>query len=533
MKKGGEEYRYNPYMASGLEQFASERLGRLKELGLKYNVTVKRVRHDYSFEYRWTNWVEKLRAVDVFGSYDPANFAAVRDFRDAARALFESRDYGAKGQAEKVVFRLNPVLNGLKCPPVHEVVPLIGMKCERKTVAPRPGDVTLLYFWNSSSERAVAHLKQHSAMFESHPEWVGKVRLLELGNDDNFDATMKELVFHHWERIEHYWMSRAAWDGLWQQIPNREGPYYVLVDKDCEIVFGGELEWAQMEANLDHFMSGEPLVEDNGETADDRRVSKFVLRDPSYPIAQYRQDLDNYAQALHSDFERMTYLLLEVDFYQIHSLDKSPELFGSMCLRYNWFAKYKDAHERIRSEALKRFEQRLEVRTLCEEKQLYKVEYGQKCESCKRDLNVADQYRCAICAGDKQPSYCVGCASINDQAKAVAGLVHPHPLYYLQKDSKMVLDELKIEHMQPCKVSKPERKQPLTCKFCGTNPLETLFKCANCVEFDICHSCFRTSKDPTHAKYTEISQLAQNYRHDLNTHVYVREDFVGMVAYYF
>jgi hypothetical protein len=525
--------RHIRFMACGLDQYITERLARLKGLASQYNVKLGRIRYDYTFEYRYDHVTEKFTVIDVVGYFDPQHIITANKFREEARKLYEIRDYGVKGLAFKIQFRLNPTLKGMKCPPLREVVPLMGSRVKRKTVKPRQGEVTLLYFWNTSSERAVKYLHFNKTIFDTHPDWVGKLRLMEFSTDESFDSTIKATVYQKWERIEHYWMSKQAWEGIWHQIPEKSGPYYVLVDKEGRIALSGDADWVQLGTNLDRFMRGEEVTETYGDDSDDNRIIKCPVKDPTWTLLQYRRDLDTFLQTRHEDIDHTSAMVIDVDFHKIIRPGQETKLYGTFAMRYNWFPKYKEAHERIKNDAKKLFLKRLQMRVSDNEKQMYKIEFGTQCKKCSKPLGECDQFRCAVCTKEETCYFCVECAAINDKATTLEELVHPHGLYYIQKDSKNFLDEIKIERMKAGKITKAERKHPSTCKLCETKPIQILYKCANCVEYDICYSCFKICGNPAHEKYAEKMRKVKEHRHDPTAHVFVREDFLGMLAYYF
>lgn len=527
-------------LANGLEQFLKERREQLKGMASKYGVKLYRIREDYSFIYKSITWTENFIAIDAAGTYNPINEKGNYDpphheeadaFRDEATKHYKSSLYGVKASTYTATFRLNPEIKGLKCPPLEFVVPLIGKDAVRMKVEPNPGQITLLYFWGSPNERAVELLKVHNEILPNHPEWEGKLRIMEFNTDENFETCLTHMIYKNFEKYEQYWICKESWTGIWNVFPDKTGPFYMVVDKNCNIMMSGDPVWLKLETNLPKIMNGEIVNEYYGDDDEDVRIKQYPMKDFNYTLPEYRRDLDAYIKDHFSDFDRTTYLVLDVDFFRIFREGEPTALYGSMCLRYNWFNKFKAEGDRIKNDAIALFGNRFDVRCLASQKDLYSIDWGDKCDKCGKLLGKVAQYRCTFCKPARY--YCVECTKVSDDAKNLEEMVHPHGLYYIQQDSQEMLNELKIQSVKINKLKKFSRSHTDQCKLCGAKPLTVLWKCANCIEFDICYSCFKLSKDPNNPKFPEMIRISKEEKHDFDTHIYVREEFFGMMGYYY
>ena len=511
-----------------MESFLSPELrgtyGKLLHAAGERNIKIRRVRYDYGLTYRDGAWVSQPSDVSVIATYEPDNQAQCESLRATVTSGLSSN--------VKMPIKFNPVLKGTKFPTIEEVVPLIVMKSQRKPLAPRKGEFTLFYLWTSKIERSTEYMKINDEILGKHPEWSGRLRIIEMATDQEMDTASKEIKSSFWEQVDHYWITEKSRNAkFWDSLPEKNGPYYILVDSDGFIDAAGDPEWLPLEKTLEKWMNGEIVQEEYNDESDVKDYVEMKVPNPKI-FEEYEKMGKEFTETHLMAFEKLSNVCIDLNLYLVIKEDKSVETYGSIGIRYAWYEKYKAISDKVVLDAKALFEKNIKVIDTLREKKLASIKYGAKCEKCGKALGEGiDQYRCVSC--DPAVYFCVECIKSRDHAKTMEEAVHPHAFYFIQKDSKNFIDELKIMRVKAETIQKFEMEHRIRCIGCSTEKTNILWKCANCIEQDLCNNCFIASRDPTNPRYEEILGLSKAGGHDAKTHVYVRQDFKDQLAYYY
>lgn len=159
-----------------------------------------------------------------------------------------------------------------------------------------------------------------------------------------------------------------------------------------------------------------------------------------------------------------------------------------------------------------------------EPQQSFKFEYGKNCVKCKVELSeTKPQYYCPF----DQLYYCEECGQfIDSQKKGTEKLVEEHPLLYVNAkrgdDLKRMIQSRVVGQWQMMVWEEEEegRNHPgIACDSCsGDLENTTRWKCVNCLDLDICGSCFEKLKPGDE----DVKTALQKAGHDEESHSYIR-----------
>ena len=516
-------------MEGDFDRFLREAHEKIVALAAKFQVKISRVRYDCGFRSNAYSWERHLGDIGVVVDFAPENQANADLFKEQVTNLYKpaAAESGSKGV--KINVRLNPEIKGIKCPPVTNAIPLVGMS-QRKPIKPRKGEFTLLYFWNATSDRAVDYLETNDKMLESHPEWLNRLRVVEISTDKELESASKELKSCFWEKIDRYWLTHDGWAGLWTHMPDKAGPYYVFCDQDGYIITAGDPSWIDLETTIAKALNGEIIEDSYGDEEEEKRFNTSPVKDLTHTLAQYEDEVQKFSDTYRETIDEVNYTTFELNFYRLYRGTGKMDFYGEFCMRYNWYDKYPNINDKIVEGATKFFGDRVAIKQYQTKTAMTKVVFGAECEKCKKKLGECDQYMCVTCE-DPFVHYCLDCLKPRDTAKKAVDMVHEHGFYFIQKDSKNVLDELKVHEIRITDISEIELNQRVTCCLCTRKETTIVWKCANCVDLELCNECFTITRNQADPKYAQLAVLAKKQHHDIKTHIYVREDFSGLFVY--
>lgn len=493
------------------------------------NIELHRARYEYGFSFDHNEWTyPKVKNFSIVGSYSYCNKDAAK-FKEEVKKLFETEECAK----DCLKLGLNPKLEGMKLPKLCEVVPVIGSKSRRKPLELKRGFYNLLYIWNSKISRCYEYTRTNDELLDRHPEWSGRLRLLEISTDDDLDGANRAIKGKSWERIDHYWVNKKnVKDEFWTEFLSKDTPYYILTDRDGYIVAAGDPEWISLEKNLENWMEGEIIQETYLCEEDTKRYIDIPIKDPNFTFKGCFETAQTFVANNESRFDKMDYLSFSVDLFKLMNTDGTTSQFGEMIMRYNYYEKFKDFNLATLDTLRKAFEGSLKVADHGSTRNTATIEFGKECCNCKISIVDCDQYRCVVC--DPPIYYCLNCLKQRDNIKSKEDLVHEHAFFYIQKDSQEVLDELRIIRVKVSDVKSYKMGHSIYCKMCCKNlDTDIAWKCAVCGDSDFCDACFKISKDENHPDYEKVCTNAKRHRHDPKTHIYVREDVCGQLGFYY
>eukprot|EP00831_Metopus_contortus_P001632 TRINITY_DN10586_c0_g1_i1.p1 TRINITY_DN10586_c0_g1~~TRINITY_DN10586_c0_g1_i1.p1 ORF type:complete len:461 (+),score=74.69 TRINITY_DN10586_c0_g1_i1:16-1398(+) len=406
--------------------FFEDRLKELDKLAEESGITMHRVLYEFSYACQLENWFPRVSVVEGFGTYEEEERAKTQLFEERGKKLFFESCHGIDPKPYRVDFTLLPNMPGKKCPELTDLLPIIGMKAHKKTFVPREGEISLIYFWESSQEKAVKPLQSHQDLFDEYPEWLSKLRIIEVCSDENFEGGVSHIVYSHWTRVEHYWLASSARKDVWGMIPKKISSFYCLVDSFGEIILFGEYSWDKLKEKLENFMFGIPISEDYTESSSES--SLYMLKKKDVDINKVKKNLQEFTKTYMTELDHMIYLHLEANFVHLHRKGRL-EQYGTFTFRYNWFPKFTESNDRIFIGGKKMFGHIFEIVDMRSEKQLYKIELGTTCLICKNPLGECDQFRCTVC--DPPKYFCMACYREAHIVKSIMELPHHHAVYFL------------------------------------------------------------------------------------------------------
>jgi thiol-disulfide isomerase/thioredoxin len=464
---------------------------------------------------------------EVSGSYDPSNAGGKSTFESKVQEIL-----GAKSINAEVELEIK--LKGTKFPTLAQLTP-VSKDDTNKTpvdVAPRPGEATLFDFWATWCGPCQGPMKHNQEMLEKHPEWAGKVRIVGVSIDDKIDAPIARVTEKGWTKIEQYWCPGGWGSTVCKTFGIHGIPFCALVDGTGTIQMTGHPMSMNLEVNLSKF-AAEGHFEGEG-SGDAQGGAK--PKTPDYTFEKCTAELDELYKSHPTVMKAIPEMLIAAVFKKQPKGGKYELGEGFVLLRCTWSKKNKSAFEALKELINTTFASKVNIKLQDREIPMGTLEFGGMCSKCNKSLTGCDQYRCAIC----QPAafFCTACVEEKKNPTAITDLVHPHGLYYLQKDSGPKLDEIAIcdLKMGSGKIE-DKRHGSCGCDFRGLHPegqspcpIGIRWKCANCPTVDVCDLCFNIARNPADPAHAALIQKRTETGHDFKTHVYIRQEFVDFLS---
>ena len=494
-----------------MEESVSELVPELTTLAKDKMIQELEISTTQAYVYRMSKWNEEPVSVSISGTYDPSHSEARDQFSADANKLLEGKEI--VGEIEVV-----PKLKGNKFPTLAKVKQVINPDAAEEDVGPLPGEVTLFDFWATWCGPCQGPMKHNQEMLEKHPEWAGKAKIVGISLDNTIDAPRTRVTEKGWTKVSHYWVS-GGWSSNACKAFGISGiPFCVLVDKAGVIQLTGHPNSMDLENNI------QLLIKD-GTIAGASKEPDAQLKDASYTYAACKTELEEFVKSHEPELKAVTNPLVGSVFKKSAKDGKLVLAGAFLVVRFAWPKKKKDLADKLKADINKSFGAKITIKLQDQEIPLYKIEFGQKCEKCGHVLGKCDQYLCTIC----QPSVylCTECVEKCKNPTKMEDLPHPHPLYFIQKESEPVLEELRWGNLKMGKGSISDKGHHCSCDCCSTTPHGLRWKCAVCADVDVCETCFEANKNPSHEKYEELNKNAQAAGHNMKTHVYIRQEFKG------
>ena len=461
-------------------------------------------------------------SVELSGSYEASNAAGKAAFESKAQELLSEKSINADCELEVK-------LKGNKFPTLANLTPVCKDDKTPVDVAPRPNEATLFDFWATWCGPCQGPMSHNQEMLEKHPEWAGKVRIVGVSIDDEIEKPTQRVQEKGWTKIDHFW-SPGGWGSEVCKTFGIHGiPFCVLVDGTGTIQLTGHPMSMNLEANLSKFAAEGHFEaqEGEGESGPGKKP-----KNPDYTFEKCAADLDELYKSYPAVMTAIPGTLAAVVFKKQPKNGKYELGECIVLLRYTWSKKTKPAVEPLKDLINNTFAANVDIKMQDREIPTFTLEFGGVCNKCNKVLGVCDQYRCAIC----QPAvyFCPSCVEEKKSPTALADLVHPHGLYFLQKDSGPKLDEIVLGDMKMGSgtIANKDHKS-CGCDFRGLHPeghkpypVGIRWKCAHCRTVDVCERCFNVSRNPADPEYAAMIAKGKEAGHDFQTHVYIRQEFV-------
>ncbi len=467
-----------------------------------------------AYVYRQGAFNEQSPSITVKGAYAPDKAAQKDEFCEKASELL-----GAKNMP--CDFDINIKLKGTKFPTLTKLVPVMQDAPTAQEVAPKPGEVTLFDFWATWCGPCQGPMGHNQEMLEHHPEWAGKARIVGVSIDNAVDAPRKRITEKGWTKVDHYW-AEGAWGSDACKAFGIQGiPFCVLVDKTGTIQLTGHPASMDLEHNI-------PALMADGKISGGADEDEPALKDSSYSYETSKKELEEFVKSHDKDLAAVGNVLMASVFNRKADAGKFVDASAFLVVRFTWSKKSSEACKHIKEGIEATFGKKMATKMQDKEMKMFEVAFGEKCGKCGAALGTCDQYLCVQC----KPAFylCKACGDAHPNPTELSQLPHPHGLYYIQKESGPVLDSLVLGDLKTTGSGIANKvHSSCCCDICGTQPQGIRWKCAVCPQGDFCEACF-AARDPANPKHEETVKKAKEGGHDMNTHVYIKQEFAGFVG---
>jgi len=498
------------------------------ELAKKYSIEIHRCRYDYgtNFDGNWK--APHVINFELIGSYSPTNKNYSAYITEVKKLLLHA------ACEEKVIkIKLNPQLKGTKLPPLEKAISIVGSRNHKKPFTCKTGEHTLIYLWSSKIQRCKDYIALNAKMMDNHPEWSGRLKVVEISTDEEMDAVSKTIRSEAWERIEHLWVSkRNITLPFWKEFLEKELPYYILTDKNGYIVVAGDPDWINIEDTVEKWMEGEIISESYLCESELTKLNEKCIKDPKFLLNDGSVLVNKFLEENKTILNYIDHLNLNIEMHRILMKDKEPGYYGELITRYSYYDKYTELVEKHMDILRSYFKDIMRCDDRRSTRSFGRAKFGEACLRCKKELGECDQYMCAVCTPPVH--YCVKCLRERDNIKSREDLIHPHAFFFIQKDSGPVLDELRIKSVSITDTEEYGEQYTVTCRACKKDKkLKIAWKCAVCENIDLCPDCFDISRNPNNPEHAKIRDICARLKHDVKTHIYVREDIMSQLGFHY
>lgn len=182
-----------------------------------------RIFSDYNWERSF--WREIPIRIKAEGAYDNVNYAESENFRMELQKLL-------KKIGESVDICLRPVFKGKQFPIIEGLIQITDTASVLQKGTCEANHATLFIFWSTWCEPSIKEINFANEMFEKHPKWQGKNRIVGINLDLDQEAPRKEITKCKWSNIEHYWAKENWGAEICQYFMIQGLPFSVLVDRE-------------------------------------------------------------------------------------------------------------------------------------------------------------------------------------------------------------------------------------------------------------------------------------------------------------
>ena len=501
-----------------MEASIIEVLPQLTKLAEENGVTDLKATLNMAYVYQNGIFREDQPGFAITGEADPEKSTEKENFIKKADDILTG-----KGITYEADIKAN--FKGKKFPTLKSMKPVFQPDMPSVELTAKEGEVTLFDFWATWCGPCQPPMAHNQKMLEEHPEWVGKVRIVAVSIDDGPEAPKKRAEDKNWKKVEHYWAEGAWGSDACKKFGINGIPFCVLVDKTGIIRMVGHPASMKLDTNLVKLAENNTL--EGGDAEEDGKGNE--LKDKTYTYAQCKTDLEKFVKDHETDLSAVTMPLFACVF-ALQAKDGGMEAEDAfLVVRFKWFSEAKEKAENIKKDLNEIFGKKMIIKMQDIEKKKYKLSYGTKCEKCGKSLVPnTDQYVCVLC---KPEVYlCPECVESHKDPQKLEDLPHPHGLYLIQKESASAMEHIELGDLKQGSGSISEKvHDSCRCDFCGATPSGIRWKCANCPSVDACDKCVKMAKNPADPGYGELITKAKAQNHDMNIHVYVRQEFVQFV----
>ena len=470
--------------------------------------------------YSGSCWNERPSGVEVTGTYESSKEADKEEFEKKANEILGAKSINCEVE-------LKPKLDGMKFPMIKQAKAVVADNPTEQEVAPKDGEVTLFDFWATWCGPCQGPMAHNQEMLVKHPEWAGKARIVGVSIDDEIDAPKKRVTEKGWTKVDHYWVAGGWSSSVCKAFAIHGIPFCVLVDQAGIVKLAGHPASMKLEENIPKLIQGETLPAEKEEEDEDGPA----LKDPNYQQTANKVDLEAFVQSHKTELEGVNNPLIASVYKKAAKEGKMMLASSFVLIRFTWMTKNKAVADKLKADFAAAFESKITHRVQEREIVTATLEFGSKCSKCSKDLGTCDQYLCVECKPLQY--FCLDCIDSHKDPKSVADLGHPHGLYYIQKTSIPCMDAVRFCNLKATEGEHTERNYGgYGCDGCGCRPIiGSHWKCVICADVDICDKCMASYKNPADPEHNAVIEKAKGVGHDMNTHVYGREDFYGLIDF--
>eukprot|EP00826_Nyctotherus_ovalis_P065341 TRINITY_DN9603_c0_g1_i15.p1 TRINITY_DN9603_c0_g1~~TRINITY_DN9603_c0_g1_i15.p1 ORF type:complete len:304 (+),score=78.59 TRINITY_DN9603_c0_g1_i15:28-912(+) len=263
-----------------------------------------------------------------------------------------------------------------------------------------------------------------------------------------------------------------------------------------------------------------------------KKLKEITIKDPNFLLKDILEVGKRFVSGNKSCFQYVNYLDFYVNMHRVLKKGSPAEHYGELVIRYSLYTKFSDVVEKALDCLRDPVKDIMKVSGQKSTRSYTCLSFGKKCQKCAKELGECDQYLCAICSPPVH--FCLDCLKPRDSIRSQDDLVHPHVFYYLQRDSGPTLDEVRIREISISETEEYSEQCTVRCKACRQEKkVRIVWKCANCENVDLCTDCFNISKDPEHKNHETVRDACAKFRHNVKTHIYVREDIISQLGYHY
>ena len=491
-------------VAKELDQLAKDQ----GVMNMKLSTTLAYVNRQGAFS-------EEPMSVGISGDYDPSKADPTEEFSKKANELLEAKKFGSDVD-------INPKLKGMKFPTLHNLFLVMKKEDGPKELAPVSGEVTLFDFWATWCGPCQGPMSHNQEMLTKHTEWAGKARIVGVSIDNDLEAPKKRVVEKGWTKVDHYWAEGAWKSEACAKFGIHGIPFCVLVDKEGVVRLTGHPAGMDLEKNIPLLIEGKTISggEDGG--SDEKLVNK------SYTYEESKKDLEAFVKEYDTEIKKVGNALIASVHKKTVKEGKVEPQSNFIIVRFTWNHRTVAEANKLKAEITKAFAGKTEVKLQDREQKLFILKFGSKCHKCGKALGTCDQYNCTIC---KDIYFCPECVEPNKTATKKEELCHPHAMYYIQKQSGPLMEDITLGDLKEgAGVITNKDHRGCRCDCCGSGVVGIRWKCVLCGDVDACESCMTICKNPADPKYAELVAAAKKVNHDMSTHVYLRLEYVGCVS---
>ena len=230
--------------------------------------------------------------------------------------------------------KLKTIAPGLKFIPIPKSTLLSGgvESPTQKVIEHIPGEILLVDFWATWCGPCQEPMAHNEKMLVENAEWVGKVRIVALGMDDDSAPLLEKIKGKCWEKVEHYHLA-GGFNNPGAKSYAVEGiPHCILVGNDGIIQLIGHPNSINLDINIPKLLGGETLIKEegvgDGSAQELSEISKIPIEDVRDKLKEYLFTNNNIGE---QTIDMMCFL---VRTFKINISTQAKSLKTEVVLRY-------------------------------------------------------------------------------------------------------------------------------------------------------------------------------------------------------